>query len=424
MSQQHSTPTQPSQDSETASSHKYYPRQIFFNFSSYRLFASVVIIVMGLLWMGKIVTRKANNQITKQEISQVASTPTPVTQLSKSANTPKQVSENIFPEASIVAPPAPVKPKNQEFIYNVKTLPLLNKSDKLESIVQSVARYVNSQGLSTNALSVTLIDVNENTVAGYRQYKGRYPASVVKLFWMVALNDKIQKGLIPPHENVKKDLDKMILESNNDASSRSLDRITNTKSGQFKLKGSNLRNWKNKRLSVNNFFRKAEYKNIYVAQKTFPVYHANMNSPVGPDWQIREDHTSNPQRNKISTYQAARLMYEIVDGQAITPKYSQKMLDLLTRKLRSTPKAKLPSYPVGFNPIVGFLGQSLSADQVKTFASKGGWTTYCRLEVAYVESRDGKSRYILAVFGNNSAYAKNGRVFPGISRLVFNRMKN
>ncbi len=379
--------------------------------------------MVGLFWIGKLVTQKTDNQITKEEISQAASVSTPVAQLSKLANASKQVSENIPQKVAPVKPPPQVSPKNQEFVYNVKTLPPLNKSDRLETIVKSVARYVKSQGLSTNSLSVTLIDVNQNSIAGYRQYKGRYPASVVKLFWMVALNAKIQKGLIPRNKEVKTDLEKMILESNNDASSRSLDRITDTKSYGKRLRGSRLINWKKKRLSVNHFFRKADYKNIYVAQKTYPVYHANMNSPVGPDWQIREDNTKNPQRNKISTYQAARLMYEIVDGEAITPKYSKKMLGLLTRKLRSTPKAKLPSYPIGFNPIVGFLGQSLSADKVKIFASKGGWTTYCRLEVAYIESRDGKTRYILAVFGNNSAYAKNGRVFPRISRLVFNRMR-
>ncbi|WP_088242225.1 serine hydrolase [Calothrix rhizosoleniae] len=313
---------------------------------------------------------------------------------------------------------------SREFIYNVKKNPTLNRNHQLDNIIKSIRKYTRSQGLSTKSLSVTLIDLNSKSISGYRQHTRRYPASVVKLFWMIAIQHKMYNGLIKVDKKINNDLKKMIIESDNNASSRILDQISKTTSKRHNLKRRKFNQWQKKRLAVNNFFRKAGYKNIYLAQKTFPIYEIRMRKPIGPDKQIRKDDTAYPQRNKITTYQAARLMSEIVSDKAITPKYSQKMLGLLKRKLRPSLGEKLPPYPPGFHPLVGFLGQSLSADQVGFFASKAGWTSYCRLDVAYVESKDKKTRYILAVFGNNKAYSKNHRIFPKISQLVFNKMKN
>ncbi|MDJ0795346.1 MAG: serine hydrolase [Calothrix sp. MO_167.B12] len=310
-----------------------------------------------------------------------------------------------------------------KFIYNVKKSPTFNRSQKLDNIIENILTHTRSQQLSSRYLSLTLIDLNKKTISGYRQHTRRYPASVAKLFWMVAIKSKIQKGLIQANNKINHDLQKMIVRSDNNASSRIMDWITNTKSDQEKLGVRKFNQWRKNRLIVNHFFQKAGYKNIYLAQKTFPIYEIQMTTPAGPDLQLRKPNNSRPQANKITTFQAARLMSEIISGKAVTAKDSQQMLSLLKRKLRAAPGKKLPSYPPGFNPVVGFFAQSLSGDRVSFFASKAGWTSYCRVEVAYVESKDKKTRYILAMFGNNRAYSENARIFPQISRLVFNQMR-
>jgi beta-lactamase class A len=51
--------------------------------------------------------------------------------------------------------------------------------------------------LPTTSLSVTLIDLKTGEEASYQQEKPRYPASVVKLYWLVMLQAQLQeKNLI------------------------------------------------------------------------------------------------------------------------------------------------------------------------------------------------------------------------------------
>jgi hypothetical protein len=54
--------------------------------------------------------------------------------------------------------------------------------------------------------------------------------------------------------------------------------------------------------------------------------------------------------------------------------------------------------------------------------SKAGWTSSTRQEVAFVKTRKGKTAYILAIFAEDRAYAQDGKIFPKMSRLVFDRM--
>jgi len=55
------------------------------------------------------------------------------------------------------------------------------------------------------------------------------------------------------------------------------------------------------------------------------------------------------------------------------------------------------------------------------FASKAGWTSDSRSEVAYIN--DGQVAYILAVFTQDAAYAQNWQIFPKISELVYQKMQ-
>ncbi len=123
-----------------------------------------------------------------------------------------------------------------------------------------------------------------------------------------------------------------------------------------------------------------------------------------------------PIRNKMTTDQAARLMYEIFTGQAVSPQYSQKMQQLLTRDLR--PEIWMQEQ---YNSIEGFLGEFLPIAEVH-FASKVGWTSRSRQDVAFISTKDGKTKYIVVIFANDPAYAEDWEIFPEISLFLFNRM--
>jgi hypothetical protein len=116
-------------------------------------------------------------------------------------------------------------------------------------------------------------------------------------------------------------------------------------------------------------------------------------------------------------------MYEIATQQAVAPEYSQRMLNLLIRDLRREAWKFDPPNLDEFNPVQNFLGEGIADEKVQ-FASKAGWTTSSRQEVAYIATSDGKTRYILAIFGDDPAYGKSKTIFPQMSKLVFDRMTN
>ncbi|MEA5576525.1 serine hydrolase [Anabaena sp. UHCC 0451] len=337
------------------------------------------------------------------------------------------------PEKNISIDGNPISPNTQGYnlssetyvplIYNVINPPNLQESKKLEIIIQDLTKLANNKNLPVENLSITLIDVNKKTISGYKQKTPRYPASVAKLFWMVALEAQINSGLILPDPQLDADLNEMILQSDNNASSRIIDRITKAQSLPEKLSKDGFAQWKKQRESVNLFFKKANYQDININQKTFPIPDLKINEPQGTDLQIRGDNPQKPIRNKITTYHAARLMYEILTGQAIGQEYSQKMLGLLTRDLRREAWDFNPPNPDIFNPVDNFFGEGLANEKVE-FASKAGWTTSSRQEVAYVVTPDGKTRYILVIFGDDPAYGKSRTIFPEMSKFVFDRMTN
>ncbi len=340
---------------------------------------------------------------------------------------PKQLASNPAISFSPVLPqvrPRPlsslpqVRQENLELVYNVRTPPNFKPSQELQSIVDKVVNIAATKGLSTAPLSITLIDVNSREIAGYQQQQMRFPASVVKLFWMVVLYEQLKRGFLQDGGALTEDLYKMINKSDNEAASRILDRITGTESGT-KLSQEEFQTWLNKRQQVNRFFQNADYEELNISQKTFPIPYLKFYEPKGRDLQMRGD-SQKPIRNKISTQQAARLMYEIVTGQAVSPEASQTMAQSLIRDLTSEAWEQIDPESGEFNPVRTFFGESLPTDV--QLISKAGWTSGSRQEVAFVRASDGGTAYILAIFAEDRPYAHDWKIFPTMSRLVFDSM--
>jgi len=303
------------------------------------------------------------------------------------------------------------------FSYNIKTPPNPVYSQELQGIVDEAVNIATSKGLPAESLSISLMDVSNSkthTFAGYQNQTLRFPASVAKLFWMAAFYSAIEKGLITQRESAfKDDLEQMIRVSNNDAASRLLDKITDTKSGG-RLAGEELQTWLKKRTQINTFFQSAGYNDLRISTKNYPIYYLRQEGPIGRDLQLRGD-ASGPIRNQVTTDQAARLIYEIYTRQAVSSVASRKMAYLLTRDLDPKAWKKDP-----LNSIQGFLGESLPPNIY--FGSKVGYTSKSRSEAAFVRTLDDRAIYILVVFADNPAYSKDETAFPAISRYVFDRL--
>ncbi|MEL6461613.1 MAG: serine hydrolase [Cyanobacteria bacterium J06621_15] len=305
---------------------------------------------------------------------------------------------------------------SSDLAYNIQTSPKLNKNKKLQKIVNEVVNFTESQKFPTQSLSITIIDVETGEYAGYQQERLRYPASVVKLFWMVNLYAQIEKGILS-EEEFPQYLDAMIKKSDNEAASYIIDRITKTEYKQ-NIKGEEYKKWRTKRLKINQYFQQAGYDNINISQKTFPIPSLKLSRAKGSELKLR-DNPRKPIRNKISTQQAARLLYEIYQNQSVSEKSSLKMAELLNIDAETRNVLRDEINLDEFNPVRGFLSASLPNNV--DFKGKAGWTSNSRNDAGIITTPNGKT-YILVVFGENKAYAYDWQIFPDISKLVFNRM--
>lgn len=303
--------------------------------------------------------------------------------------------------------------------YNVKESHPFYFNSKLQLIVDKIVSLAKSRKLPIDKLSISLINLNSPTCcdyAGYQDQELRYPASIVKLFWLVMLYQQYyDRGLTPKEIPLEKQkiIAKAIEDSDNEAASQILDQITKTESSLKPLPSEQLYQWINQRYLVNEFYQRAGYPYLNISQKTFPISN-DITEPIGPDQQIRQIQGKDlpPTRNFLSTYAVARLLGEIAQEQTISPEYSQEIKQLLKRDLNPSKWQRKP-----FNPIAGFLGESLP--RKTEFWAKMGWTFNNRNDAAIISSPNREINYILVIFGDDAAYYQDKRFFPLLSKQVF-----
>lgn len=311
-------------------------------------------------------------------------------------------------------------PARRQAVDHLSNAITFSSSPELDRVVDEIVGLAASRELSTQSLSVHLIDVDSQAEASYQSHMFRYPASIPKLFWLVAVYALQANGEIPiqpvdfPGTGCRTNLCKMAQKSDNEAASRIVDLITNTTSKQY---GSDYSTWVRNRYSINQFFESAGYRGLDVSQKNFPIPYLDMELPKGRDLQMRGN-PNNPTRNRLNAQQAAHLMYEIATQRAVSARASQEMLTLLKQDLDPNVWG-----PEEYDAIQGFFGEGLVQyrDRLK-FYSKVGWTQEGRMEVAFIYDTISERAYILAVFGEGLDYGNDWEIFTQISELVYSRL--
>ncbi len=304
--------------------------------------------------------------------------------------------------------------------------PLFQPSKKLTEVVGKIIKLVKNKKLSDRNLSITLIDANTSEIGEYKKDKLMFPASVAKLFWLADLQGQIAAKMWNNSVAFDPFIDKMMKESDNDSSSFIIDSLTGSYSSKQQVTNNILEPWlKNREFRINDYFKAAGYnENINLTQKTYPIPYLDLSKPTGNELQIRSNPTnpSQPIRNRLTTFDAARLMYEACyQKKAVSQAASTKICSLLERQVDKKEWSKIKADD--FNPIQSFFGEYLPSKNVK-FYSKAGWVPQLtRSEVCLVEILDRKKSYVLAVFAEDPAFDKDKTIFPEISKLVYNEMK-
>lgn len=262
--------------------------------------------------------------------------------------------------------------------------------------------------LQENELSITLIDMRDPkgpVTASFRGNERVYPASVVKLFFLVAVHRWLEDKKIEQTPELTRAVRDMIVDSSNEATQYVLDVLTRT-TGGYELPPKEMEAWQHQRNAVNRYFASLGYTNINVNQKTF------CEDAYGRERVSRGPNGEN--RNKLTTDATARLMMEIVTGKIANPSRTAAMMELLkrdyTRQSNDTDDQGR-----------GFTGIALQGREGFRLWSKAGWTSTTRHDVAYVEMPDG-GKFVLATFTSN--HSNEREIIPTVARVVIEGLKD
>lgn len=251
-------------------------------------------------------------------------------------------------------------------------------------------------GLRPDQLAITVIDLGSNVKAGYRGLESFYPASVVKLFYLVAIHARLQAGDVRLTAEIERAMRDMIVESSNDACQAVFQVITGTTSGP-ELEGAALREFEDRREWVNRYFGGLGYQGINTDQATYAE---------GPYLRDRQARGANYEKNnRLNTDATARLLLSIVKGQAVSPERSLAMLQLLHRDpfLKKNPDEQATMMS----------GQSLPPGS--EYYAKAGWTDTTRHDAAYIRLPNGV-RYISVIFTRDNS--KQTAIVPYVAKRL------
>jgi hypothetical protein len=307
-----------------------------------------------------------------------------------------------------------------------------NQDQQLENIANQIleATWTQFSTLAINQIALTWVvydhpaPVNtggaltpnafwEHPVRGfsYRGAERMYPASVVKLFYLVVVQEWLEKAMIQPSKELDRALTDMIVDSSNDATSLIVDILSGTTSGPQLTPGP-FETWKYQRNIINRYYQSLgweEMQAINLCQKTWG------DGPYGRERAFYGEMFEN--RNMLTTDATARLLHSIIGGVAVSSGRSQSMMNLLKRSLQLE---ELPQNS-DENKVTGFLGGGLP--QNSQIWSKAGWTSTVRHDAAYIELPDQRP-YLLVVFTEGKEQATSREILPFVSGKIAEAVSN
>jgi hypothetical protein len=266
--------------------------------------------------------------------------------------------------------------------------------------VSNVLSTFSEQKLKPADIALTVYDLTDPSAVLSASYRGDvpiYPASVVKLFYLVAAQRWMEDGKLADTPELRRAMRDMIVDSSNDATHYVIDVITGTTGGP-ELPSAQMAEWEQKRSVINDYFISQGYTDINVKQKPWG------DGPFGRERAFFGQTFTN--RNALTTDATARLLCEIVLQRAVSPSRSREMLDLLKRE------------PTGESTGEDDQAHAFSAKALPAGTrlwSKAGWTTETRHDAAYVELPDGR-KMVIVVFTLN--HSSERQILPAIVREV------
>jgi beta-lactamase class A len=275
--------------------------------------------------------------------------------------------------------------------------------ETLQSAVTRTLAEFAKTNLASNQIAVTVVDLanrDQPVQASFRGDVPIYPASVIKLFYLVAAHRWMEDGKMQDTPELRRAMRDMIVDSGNDPTHYILDLLTGTTGGP-ELPESEMKIWLDKRNAVNRYFASLGFNNCNINQKPWG------DGPYGRERISVGKNYEN--RNALTTDATARLLTEIVQGKAVSAKRCSQMMELLKRdpsKPRPVDSCD-PDQSLDFSAIALHPGDKVW--------SKAGWTSTTRHDAAYIETSAGGA-FVIVTF--TTGHASDREIIPSVVRKI------
>ncbi|HTH50791.1 MAG TPA: serine hydrolase [Pyrinomonadaceae bacterium] len=312
----------------------------------------------------------------------------------------------------ILCSPVAAKPDKAEIrIPKGYKAPIITASDRLATVAAEAVKLTVAERKNVNEeqLAVTLIDLRNADswqVGSFRGDQRTYPASVVKLFYLAAVERQLEDGQVKDSPEIERAIRNMIVDSSNDATQFLVDVITGTSSGPD-LAPKLFEDWQFKRNRVNRWLAALGYSGINVDQKTV------CEDAYGVEQQSRKLNGGN--LNSLTTNAVARMLAEIVTRRMNTPERTAQMMSLLSRDWTKT-STDLDNQAAAFT---GRMLRERKLDGVRLW-SKAGWTSTTRHDAVYLETPDGQ-KLVVVVF--TVGHAAEHDIIPALTGHIFDEIR-
>jgi beta-lactamase class A len=282
-------------------------------------------------------------------------------------------------------------------------VPRVARAPTLQLHVNQVAEWAlreyAARGLQADGLALVAVLLRPDGTTEWAHVRGDapvYPASLVKLFYLVAAHGFLDAGRITDSTELERAIKDMIVDSANDPTNYLVEVLTGA-SGGAELPEAELAAWMEQRQAVNHYLQELGYADVNACQKTWAE---------GPYGRERQGYGANFElRNSASANAIARLWIEQII-QARGPRADARRT-LLSRDYTATTTD--PD-----DQRTAFTARGLPSGA--KLWSKAGWTTKVRHDSAYVELPTGeKLVWVILTQGMSS----DRGLIPTVSRRFF-----
>lgn len=269
----------------------------------------------------------------------------------------------------------------------------------LNQVAEWTVHEYAARGLQADGLALAAVWLRPDGTTEWAHVRGdapMYPASLVKLFYLVAVHGFLDDGRIADSAELERAITDMIVDSANDPTNYLLEVLTGA-SGGAELPEAALAAWMEQRQAVNRYLRALGYTDVNACQKTWAEGpYGRERQGYGPNFELR---------NSASANAIAKLWVE----QIILAKgpRADARRTLLSRDFTIT--STDPD-----DQRTAFTARGLPSGA--KLWSKAGWTTKVRHDAAYVELPTGERLvWVILTQGVSSDRA----LIPAVSRRFF-----